>query len=133
MASTYTKGKGTVIKVDKGDGEFIAVCGQTGGSLSREVETMEVYTKDDDGKQVFGTYSSWSVSLEALYVLNDEGYALLEQKFAAKENVKVEIALEDGKKYTGDGLITSLEMDLGQDDMISISCEISGSGDLTLV
>lgn len=132
MASTYTKGKGVIIKIKDAGGELMPVAGQTGGSLSREVETLEVYTKDDATKQVYGTFSTWSVSLEALYVLNDEGYALLETKFGAKENVHVEIALEDGKTYSGEGLITSLEMDLGMDDMISISCEINGSGDLTL-
>lgn len=132
MTSTYTKGKGVIIKIKDAGGELMPVAGQTGGSLSREVETLEVYTKDDATKQVYGTYSTWSVDLEALYVLDDAGYALLEEKFAAKENVNVEIALEDGKTYTGEGLITSLSMDLGQDDMVSITCAINGSGDLTL-
>lgn len=131
MASTYTKGKGVIIEIEK-DGAFVPVCGQTGGSLSREVDTVEIYTKDDDTKQVYGTYITWSVDLEALYVLNDEGYALMEEKFTAKELVKVQIAMEDGNVYTGEGLITSLSMDLGQDDMVSISCSINGSGALEL-
>ena len=131
MASTYTRGKGVIIKIEK-DGAFIPVCGQTGGSLNREVDVIEIYTKDDQYKQNYGTYITWSIDLEALYVLNDEGYALMEQKFNAKENVKVEVALEDGNVYTGEGLITSLSMDLGQDDMVSISCSINGSGNLEL-
>lgn len=131
MASTYTKGKGVIIEIEK-DGAFIPVAGQTGGSLSREVDTVEIYTKDDENKVVYGTYITWSVDLEALYVLNDEGYALMEEKFTAKELVKVQIAMEDGNVYTGEGLITSLSMDLGQDDMVSISCSINGSGALEL-
>lgn len=131
MASTYTKGKGVIIEIEK-DGAFIPVAGQTGGSLSREVDTVEIYTKDDENKVVYGTYITWSVDLEALYVLNDEGFALMEEKFTAKELVKVQIAMEDGNVYTGEGLITSLSMDLGQDDMVSISCSINGSGALEL-
>ena len=131
MASTYTKGKGVIIEIEK-DGAFVPVCGQTGGSLSREVDTVEIYTKDDENKVVYGTYITWSVDLEALYVLNDEGFALMEEKFTAKELVKVQIAMEDGNVYTGEGLITSLSMDLGQDDMVSISCSINGSGALEL-
>jgi len=131
MASTYTRGKGVIIEIEK-DGAFVPVAGQTGGSLNREVDVIEIYTKDDQFKQNYGTYITWSIDLEALYVLNDEGYALMEEKFNAKELVKVKVALEDGNVYTGEGLITSLSMDLGQDDMVSISCSINGSGNLAL-
>ena len=104
--------------------------GQTGGSISREIETIEVYSKDDTNKQIYGSFEAWSVSLEGLYVLSDTGMDLIEKHFTEKTNVELEIALEDAV-FTGQGLITSMELDLGMDDMVTYSMEIQGSGQLT--
>ena len=126
----YTKGKGVIIKAKNETGEFVPVLGQTGGSISREIETIEVYSKDDTNKQIYGSFEAWSVSLEGLYVLSDTGMDLIEKHFTEKTNVELEIALEDAV-FTGQGLITSMELDLGMDDMVTYSMEIQGSGQLT--
>ena len=130
MPNTYTKGKGVIIKAKNETGEFVPVLGQTGGSISREIETIEVYSKDDTNKQIYGSFEAWSVSLEGLYVLSDTGMDLIEKHFTEKTNVELEIALEDAV-FTGQGLITSMELDLGMDDMVTYSMEIQGSGQLT--
>lgn len=129
MANTYIKGKGCIIMVEK-DGEMIPILGQTGGSISQSMETIEVMTKDETTAQVYGTTHSWEMSLDALYVLSDNGYELAMEKFQAAENVKVQVEV-GGHILSGEGLITAIDHELGLEDMVSVSMTIQGSGDLT--
>lgn len=126
------KGRAVLIKINAGTEdapEYKVICGQQGGSLEREVDTVEVSDKDSEAKQLLGTYLSWSISCDGLYKTTDDGFTALETAFNAKEPILVQFAMEDFI-YEGAGLITSLSFEAGHEDLVTYSCEIEGSGEL---
>ncbi len=129
--ANHIKGRAVIIKV-KGEGEeYVAVAGQQGGSLSREVETVDVSSKDSEFNEYELGQLEWSVSLDGLVKLTDNGFALLEEKFMAKEEVQIQFEA-NGNVYTGNCMITSLPLEFGYEDMVTYSCELQGTGTLDI-
>lgn len=128
--ANHIKGRGVIIEVEK-DGEFIPVAGQQGGSLSRDVETVDISSKDSEFNEYELGQMEWSVSLDGLVKLNDDGYAYLEDAFMKKEQVKVQFLVGD-QTYSGMCMITSLPLEFGYEDMTTYSCELQGTGTLTI-
>lgn len=128
--ANHIKGRAVVIKIDK-DGEYIAVAGQQGGSLSREIETVDISSKDSEFNEYELGQLEWSVSLDGLVKLTDDGFKLLEEKFMAKEMVRIQFEA-NGQVYEGDCMITSLPLEFGYEDMMTYSCELQGTGTLSI-
>ena len=88
---------------------------------------------------------SWSVSTSALYTTANN-YKTIFEKFAAREEVWVQFgeitSLGDSSTamntaldgsagyYTGKAFITSLELNAGNNEVASFSCEFTGNGQL---
>lgn len=128
--ANHIKGRGVIIEVEK-DGEFVPVAGQQGGSLARDVETVDISSKDSEFNEYELGQMEWSVSLDGLVKLNDDGYAYLEDAFMKKEQVKVQFLVGD-QTYSGMCMITSLPLEFGYEDMTTYSCELQGTGTLTI-
>lgn len=129
--ANHIKGRGVIIKI-KGEGEeWIPVAGQQGGSLSREVETVDISSKDSEFNEYELGQMEWSVSIDGLVKLADNGYELLEEKFMAKEQVQIEF-LVGNKTYTGTCMITNLPLEFGYEDMTTYSCDLQGTGTLSV-
>lgn len=130
--ANHIKGRAVVIKVADAEGEnYIAVAGQQGGSLSREVETVDVSSKDSEFNEYELGQLEWSVSLDGLVKLTDDGFKLLEEKFMAKEEVMIQFEA-NGNLYTGMCMITSLPLEFGYEDMVTYSAELQGTGTLDI-
>ena len=127
------KGRAVLIKVNVGSEEspeWKAVCGQQGGALERSVETIETSDKDSENRELLGTYLTWTVSCDGLYKTEDDGFSALETAFNAKEPIMVQFAMEDFT-YQGLGLISEMSFEAGHEDLVTYSCTIEGSGELT--
>ena len=128
--ANHIKGRGVIIEIEKG-GEFVPVAGQQGGSLSREVETVDISSKDSEFNEYELGQMEWSVSIDGLVKLADDGFALLEEKFMAKEEVKIQF-LVGNKTYSGMCRITNLPLEFGYEDMTTYSCDLQGTGTLSI-
>ena len=125
------KGRAVVIKIQGEGDEWIAVAGQQGGSLSREVETVDISSKDSEFNEYELGQMEWSVSLDGLLKLTDNGFALLEEKFMNKEEVMIQF-VANGNTYEGKCMITSLPLEFGYEDMVTYSCDLQGTGTLSI-
>ena len=128
-------GVDVLLKVKK-DGEFKVVGGQTGASLSRSANTIDVSDKTTGGwaSSLVGL-KSWSISTDGFVSLGDEGQELLEKAFDNRETILAEIRLgkdDDAKGVTYEGLcvITELSNEFGQDDAVTFSLSLAGAGEL---
>ena len=131
-------GASVILKVQK-DGSYVAVGGQTGASINRNADTIEVTNKVSDGyREYVSGWKDWSLDCDAFVTLGDEGQTLLEEKFAKGEVVEVSVRIggDDNAKgitYTGSALITSLTTDLSQDDAVTYALSLQGTGALSRV
>lgn len=129
--ANHIKGRAVIIKIQGEGDEWIAVAGQQGGSLSREVETVDVSSKDSEFNEFELGQMEWSVSLDGLLKLTDDGFELLEEKFMAKEEVMVQF-VANGNTYEGQCMITNLPLEFGYEDMVTYSCDLQGTGTLSI-
>ena len=129
--ANHIKGRAVIIKIQGEGNEWIAVAGQQGGSLSREVETVDVSSKDSEFNEFELGQMEWSVSLDGLLKLTDDGFKLLEEKFMAKEEVMVQF-VANGNTYEGKCMITNLPLEFGYEDMVTYSCDLQGTGTLSI-
>lgn len=113
--------------------EFVVVGGQSGATLNRETNVIEVTSKDANGWQenVSGV-RNWSLECEGFVVESDASYTLLENAWLNGDKVDCKIALPSGKTYTGLGLIDSFSEEYPQDDAVSYSLSLTGTGALTI-
>jgi TP901-1 family phage major tail protein len=107
--------------------------GQSGATLNRSTNLIEVTSKDANGwaESVAGV-RSWSVECEGFIVEDDQALDLLEQTWLNNGTVDVEIAMPSGKKYSGKALIEDFPVEFPQDDAVTFSITFTGTGELTI-
>ena len=131
-------GASVLLMVEK-EGTFIPVGGQTGATINRNSETIDVTNKVSEGyKEYVGGWKDWSVDSDAFVTLGDEGQTLLEEAFADGVAITVNLRIgadanAKGVTYTGKALITSLTTDLSQDNAVTYSLSLQGTGKLARV
>lgn len=131
-------GASVILKV-KDAGQLKAIGGQTGASINRNADTIEVTNKVSDGyREYVAGWKDWSIDCDAFVTLGDEGQTLLEDKFAKGEAIEVSVRIggDDNAKgvtYSGSAIITSLSTDLSQDDAVTYSLSLQGTGALNRV
>jgi TP901-1 family phage major tail protein len=106
--------------------------GQSGASLSREINVIEVTSKDGNGwaENITGV-KSWSIECEGYVVVNDAAYNSLETAFLNGDFVDVEVQMPNGDKYTGQAVVSELPLEFAQDDAVTFSTTFVGNGALT--
>ena len=129
-------GASVILKVDVSE-TLTPVGGQTGATLNRSAETIDVTNKMSNGyKEYVAGWKDWSIDCDAFVTLGDKGQEELEKAYEAGTAVKVDVRLggdenSKGINYTGEALITSLATDLSQDDAVTYSLSLQGTGALT--
>lgn len=129
-------GASVILKIKK-DAGFVAIGGQTGATINRSAETIDVTNKVSAGyKEYVAGWKDWSVDCDAFVTLGDEGQEELEKAYEAGTAVEVSLRIggDDNAKgvgYKGVALITSLATDLSQDDAVTYSLSLQGTGALT--
>lgn len=115
------------------------VGGQTGASLARGSDTIEATSKDSEGwVESIAGYKNWSVDCEGFLILGDNGQAALETAYEDGMAVDVEIRIGEtgnvnGITYKGKALITDLSNEFPQDDAVTYSLTLEGTGALSRV
>jgi TP901-1 family phage major tail protein len=136
---TKIAGVDVLLKVKDLLGELTIVGGQTGASLSRTANTIDVSDKTTGGwsSSLVGL-KAWSIEAEGFVSLGNEGQELLELAFDNRETVFVEIRLgdsdnADGITYTGEAVIPDLANEFSQDDAVTFSISLTGASPLVRV
>jgi TP901-1 family phage major tail protein len=117
-----------------GDPIFTVLGGQGDATLNREAEEIDVSAKTDGNG--YGDYlagrKTWSIECEGFIVEDDAAYDTLEQKYEARETLKVELRMPSGKIYSGEVVITEFPLEFPQDDGATFSLTLQGRGPLTI-
>ena len=134
--STATAGKDYLIHVNKGasdlESDWLLVGGQRSGNLNRKADELDASHKTSGGWAChLPGLRNWSIDLESVVLLNDEGAHYLEAAFNAGHQVHLKFEYPDKSYYTGWGSITEFSLKTQHDDVATISGTISGDGPLS--
>jgi Predicted secreted protein len=116
-----------------------AIGGQTGLSITRNMDTIDVTNKDDAAtmaKSYLASWKDWSIDCDAFVVLGNAQQESLETAYADGTTVSVTIrtgATGDatGVNYAGTAFITDLSLDASKDDAVTYTVSLQGTGALT--
>ena len=130
--STATAGKDYLIHVNKGasdlEPDWLLVGGQRSGNLNRKADELDASHKTSGGWAChLPGLRNWSIDLESVVLLNDEGAHYLEAAFNAGHQVHLKFEYPDKSYYTGWGSITEFSLKTQHDDVATISGTISGT------
>lgn len=126
-------GVDVLVKVPVGSPAVMTtIGGQSGATLNRSAETIDVTAKDSNGwSESLAGVKSWSIECEGFIVENDSALDALETAFNDGQAVTVDLILPSGKKYSGQALITDFPFEFPQDDAATFSVTLTGTGALT--
>lgn len=137
--SLATVGKNYFIYVNVGTDEdknaqWVKIGGQRGGSLSRKADTIDASHKDSGGwKTTLQGLKEWSIELDTLVMVNDEGLEVLNQAFLDSQLVHLKFEYPDKTYVTGWASITEMSIDAPHDDVATYKGTLSGVGPLSEV
>lgn len=111
---------------------YVVLGGQSGATLNRSTNVIEVTAKDANGwtENVAGI-KSWSVEAEGFIVANDSAYQFLEDAWLNGTELEVKISYPSGKTYKGKVLISDFPEEFPGDDAATYSLTFTGTGPLT--
>ena len=119
--------KGNDIKVSVGS---TLIGGQQNCSINRETETSDVTTKDSGvWSEAEAIGLSWSVDLDGLVVVGDEGFKALETAWENLQQVDVKYGTSTNYK-SGKAIITSLSSNSANKEKTTYSVSLQGVGAL---
>ena len=107
--------------------------GQKNCTLSMEADTIDVSNKNDFGWSSFiAGAKSWNITCDGQFLTDDAGQDALMTAFIGSDEVTIEMKNADETiYYSGQAVITSLELEAAYDDVFSYSVEFNGKGPLT--
>ena len=119
--------KGNDIKVSVGS---TLIGGQQNCSINRETETSDTTTKDSGvWSEAEAIGLSWSVDLDGLVVVGDEGLKALESAWENLQQVDVKYGTSTNYK-SGKAIITSLSSNSANKEKTTYSVSLQGVGAL---
>lgn len=111
----------------------VQVGGQQGATLNRSKEVIEATTKDSNGwKESVAGLKEWGIDADGLIVIDDAGYAALEDSFMNDTKLTVALVTPSGTRYQGEVIVTDFPLEAGFEDMATYSVTLEGSGELAL-
>lgn len=115
---------------DSISGKLLA--GQRSCTLNRSAETLDSTSKSSEGNwsESIAGQKSWSIDADGAFVVDDEAYSLLEQRYIEGEPVTAYIEMPSGNKYVGNCIITDLPIEANYDDLVTYSVSLTGTGAL---
>lgn len=102
-------------------------------SLELSLETLETTALGDDWKNYITGLKEWTASSEGDYEVptDAQGQATLQEAYLAGTTVTVKLYVDNSNYYQGTAYIGSLSIEDPVDDVVSISLELTGTGELT--
>lgn len=133
--SSAEVGKSFMLSVNTGTVEvpkWTLVGGQRNSGMTRQADSIDVSHKTSGGwSSTKAGLRSWSISLDALFIMGDEGIQALDEAFTAGKDVNIKLEYPDKSYQTGWASITEFSLDVPHDGAASISGTLSGNGPLT--
>jgi TP901-1 family phage major tail protein len=128
--SNKIAGVDVLLKATVSDAIKSVIGGQSGATLNRTTNVIEVTSKDGNGwAENIAGIKSWSVECEGFLVKDDVGLEALENAWLEGEEVEVELAY-NGSAYTGTAIISDFPNEFPQDDAVTFSLSLTGTGAL---
>ena len=120
-------------KVAIGTDDPVTVVGIKNWSLELSSDTLETTALGDDWKNYITGLMEWTASSEGDYSVGTdaEGKAALQEAFLAGETVDLKLYVDDTHYYSGEAIINSLSIEDPVDDVVNISIEFTGNGELS--
>lgn len=107
--------------------------GQSGATLNRGTNLIEVTSKDAGGwEESVAGVRNYSLECEGFLVEGDSALDALEAAWINGSIMAVSLALPSGKIYSGNVLIEDFPNEFPQDDAVSFSLSLKGTGPLTI-
>lgn len=109
------------------------VGGQSGATLNRGTNVMEVTSKGSGWAENLAGVKSWDIECEGYVVTGDSAYVALETAWETGTAIDVEIRVPSGSTYKGSAIISEFPLEAPQDDALTFSISLVGNGALTKV
>ncbi|MGG3561652.1 phage major tail protein, TP901-1 family [Neobacillus rhizosphaerae] len=106
------------------------VGGQSGATLNRETNVIEVTSKESGWAENLAGVKSWSIECEGYVVVSDSAYDALETAWENGTEIDVEVRVPSGNTYSGKAIISEFPLEAPQDDALTFSLTLQGSGAL---
>ena len=102
-------------------------------SLELSLETLETTALGDDWKNYITGLKEWTASSEGDYEVptDTQGQAALQEAYLAGTTVTVKLYVDGTNYYQGTAYISSVSIEDPVDDVVSISLELTGTGELS--
>ncbi len=120
-------------KLAIGDSTPATVVGIKNWSLDLSVDAMETTALGDDWKNYISGLKEWTASAEGDFAVETDttGQEVLQEAFLNGTEVTVNLHVNDTNYYSGLAIITSLSVEDPVDDVVSISMDFTGNGELS--
>ena len=128
MAVAGKKGKITI-----GVNDPVTVVGIKNWSLELSLDTLETTALGDDWKNYITGLKEWTASSDGNYEIgiDTDGQAALQEAYLNGDTVDLKLYVDDTHYYGGKAYINSLSVEDPVDDIVNISIEFTGSGELS--
>lgn len=135
-ANPVTAGKNVLIYIATGGEEanptWTLLGGQRSGDLTQSADEIDASHKTSGG---WGSHiqglKTWSLDMEFVFMKDDDGMKALTDAFREGAEVLIKIEYADKTYQTGWGYITDLSPSSPHDDVATVSCTISGNGEIS--
>lgn len=105
----------------------------SGCTLSLEKDIIEILAFGHEFKEKVPSIKDWTLSVDGTAALASDGTQKeLYDAFNGTDPLTLSIYLDENTYFTGEGYVSSFELEAAPDDKISLSAEISGNGATTL-
>ena len=120
-------------KVSIGSTTPATIVGIKSWSLDLSLDTLETTALGDDWKNYITGLKEWTASSDGDYNVHSDttGQQALQDAFLSGESVELSLYVDDTHYYGGTAYISSLSIEDPVDDVVSISIEFTGTGELT--
>lgn len=135
-SNPVTAGKDILVYLATGGEEanptWTLLGGQRSADLTQSADEIDASTKTSGG---WGSHiqglKTWSLDCEFVYMKSDPGMVALTEAFRAGAEVMIKLEYSDKSFQTGWGYITDLSPSAPHDDVATVSCTISGNGEIS--
>ncbi len=102
-------------------------------SLELSIDSLETTALGDEWKNFIPGLKEWSASSEGDYGVTEATSKQedLQTAFLEGTDVTIKLYVDETSYYTGKAIITSLSIEDPVDDVVSISIDFTGNGELT--
>ena len=132
-----TVGKNYLIYINTGTdettgAEWTLLGGQRSGDLSRKSDSIDASHKGSGGwKTTLPGLKEWSMDLETLLMVNDDGLEVLNRAWLHDQLVNIKFEYPDKSYYTGWASCTELSISAPHDDVATYKGTLNGVGPLS--